>query len=99
MDIDDTKHSKQPPDDREIRCPRLGGQVTFSYCRREAMGKPCFKALDCWYQIFDSEAFFRKELGDDLFEQIFMTPPRPRLVTLVDLIAKATQTLKKDSES
>jgi len=73
--------------------------VTFSYCRREAMGKPCFKAVDCWHQSFDAEAFFRRELGDDLFEQIFMVPPKPRLVTLVDLIAQATLTLKKDSDS
>ncbi len=73
--------------------------MTFSYCRREALGKPCFKAVDCWYLFFDAERFFRRELGDELFEQIFMAPPRPRLVTLVDLITQATQTLKKDSDS
>ncbi len=99
MDSDKKKHSTPPPDDCEIRCRRLGGQVTFGYCRREAMGKPCFKAVDCWYQTFDAEAFFRKELGDDLFEEVFMAPPKPRMVTLVELIAQATQTLKKESKS
>jgi hypothetical protein len=79
----------QLADDREIRCPRLGGQVTFGYCRQEALGKPCFKAIDCWHSYFEAEMFFRSELGDDVFEQIFHAIPKPRLVTLVDLIAKA----------
>ena len=94
MDVNEATKSALPPDDREIRCPRLGGQVTFSYCRREASGKPCFKALDCWYEFFDAEAFFRRELGDEMFEKIFLAPPKPRLVTLVDLIEQATKTLK-----
>jgi len=95
------KQDSMPPpdDDREIRCPRLGGQVTFGYCRQEALGKPCFKALDCWHVYFDAETFFRTELGDAVFEQIFHVVPRPRLVTLVDLIAKARNSLEKGSDS
>lgn len=103
MDIrltgDKQHHMPHPDDDREMRCPRLGGQVTFGYCRQEASGNPCFKALDCWHVHFDAEHFFRMELGDTVFEQIFHAPPKPRLVTLVDLIAKARGTVEKSADS
>lgn len=96
---DESSQVAYPADDREIRCPRLGGQVTFGYCRQEALGKPCFKAVDCWYSYFEAEIFFRGELGDDVFEQIFHAIPKPRLVTLVDLIAKARSMVEKSGES
>jgi len=51
-------------DQRQRRCPRLGGPVTFLYCRTcgdETM--PCFKVLDCWWELFDVVAFFQKVLS------------------------------------
>lgn len=98
--IGDERSSVAPPDDdREIRCPRLGGQVTFGYCRQEALGKPCFKTMDCWHPYFEAEIFFRGELGDDVFEQIFHAVPKPRLVTLVDLIAQARSKVETADDS
>ncbi|MDQ1239396.1 MAG: hypothetical protein QG577_1582 [Thermodesulfobacteriota bacterium] len=42
---------------------------------------------------------FRCELGDDVFEQIFHAIPKPRLVTLVDLIAKARSVVETAGDS
>lgn len=78
-----------PFEEKEIRCPRLGGPVTFWYCRREHLGKPCHKALDCWAAYFDVESFFRDQLTPEEFLERFHTPPQTKIVTLLDLIEKA----------
>ena len=36
------------------RCPRLGGEVAFGYCKVCGGEKtPCFKVFDCWWERFD----------------------------------------------
>jgi hypothetical protein len=39
------------------RCPRLGHELTFGYCRQESRGKPCRLILDCWWERFDAQQF------------------------------------------
>ena len=80
-----------------IRCPRLGHQVSFSYCRKENQGFPCFKALDCWYEHFLIEEFFRKELMAEEWKNIFETPPKPKMLSLLELIEEAKKRTEKES--
>ena len=70
-----TKKSTPPGDDYTIRCPRLGHQISFTYCRSENMGYPCFKTLDCWFQHFPVEEYLRKELTPDEWEKAFAGRP------------------------
>jgi len=49
----------------KIRCPKLGHEVEFDYCRRENNGLPCSRAIMCWSGYFDVESFFRIELSPD----------------------------------
>ena len=72
-----------------IRCRRLGNPVPFSYCRIESKGSPCFKIIDCWYEDFMVEDFLRQELTADEWERIFDQPPRPKVLTLIELIEEA----------
>ncbi len=78
-----------PPDEFEIRCPRLGNQVPFSYCCGENGGLPCAKTLICWSPYFPVEEFLRDKLGPKEWRRAFETPPPPKLLTLVELIEKA----------
>lgn len=79
-----------PPDPSvTIRCPRLGHQIHFGYCRKENMGHPCFKTLDCWYPHFEVVEFFRSELTEDQFNRAFRVRAAPKMASLVDLIRKA----------
>jgi len=80
---------KPPGDDYMIRCPRLGHQISFSYCRSENRGLPCFKTLDCWFEHFLVEAFLRKELTPEAWKKVFQHPPKPKLLSLVELIEEA----------
>lgn len=78
-----------PGDDYRIRCRRLGHEVPFSYCRSESRGLPCFKTIDCWYDHFLVEDLLRRELRQEEWDLVFAGPPRPKVLTLVDLIEQA----------
>ncbi len=84
------ERKKTPPDDEyTIRCPRLGHQISFSYCRSENRGLPCFKTLDCWYSHFQVEELLKKELSPEEWDKTFAAPPKPKLLSLVELIEQA----------
>ncbi len=92
------KKEKTPPkDDYSIRCPRLGHQIPFSYCRVENRGSPCFKTLDCWYAHFLVEEFLRENLTPEEWEKAFERPVRPKVLTLMELVQQAKEQKKDDS--
>ncbi len=78
------------------RCPRLGGPVSFEYCRTAAGegGLPCFKVMDCWWEIFDIEDYLRVHLSAEDFEKIVKSRPKPKLQSLVELIQEAQNRVK-----
>lgn len=76
-------------DDVKIRCPRLGHQINFAYCRVENHGLPCFKSLDCWYQYFQVEAYLRGQLTGEQWDSVFSKPPQPKMLSLLEMIEQA----------
>ena len=91
------KNAGTPPgDDFEIRCPRLGNAVAFSYCRIESQGLPCFKIVDCWYEHFMIEDFLRQALKPDEWEKVFNRPRKAKVLTLVELIEEAKRGAKEE---
>lgn len=80
----------KPPDDTfQIRCPKLGHQIHFSYCRKENFGLPCIKTLNCWFPYFKVEQYLREELGSDEYEQAFEKSVKPKIQSLMELIDQA----------
>lgn len=79
------------PDDLERRCPRLGGEVAFNYCKVGGDGKmPCFKVFDCWWERFDVVAHMKACLSPDAFDTLAAhRPPPDKMTSLVDLIRQA----------
>jgi hypothetical protein len=83
-------------DDMQRRCPRLGGQVPFSYCRSsEASGEPCPKVFDCWWERFDVVDFFRRRLPSDAFSKLQNVPLPDKVASLVDLVRQAKNRVQK----
>jgi len=77
-------------DPLERRCPRLGGPVTFAYCRcGDIDGQPCFKIFDCWWERFDVVALMRELLPPDAFARLSQSRPAPKIASLLDVIAQA----------
>jgi hypothetical protein len=81
--------AQPPPDDYKIRCPRLGHQINFLYCRYENTGLPCFKSLDCWFEHFQVETYLKAELTEEEWERLFCKKPRAKMASLLELIEQA----------
>ena len=83
---------KQPPEDTfQIRCPKLGHQIHFSYCRKENFGLPCVKTLNCWYPYFRVELYLKEELSPVEYEQAFEKNAKPKIQSLMELIEQAQE--------
>jgi hypothetical protein len=77
------------------RCPRLGDIISFSYCRAcEEDGRPCPKALDCWWEHFDVVGYFRRTLSAEAFDRLSTSRPPEKITSLVDLIQQARKRCK-----
>ncbi|HIJ57415.1 MAG TPA: hypothetical protein HPQ03_15015 [Deltaproteobacteria bacterium] len=74
------------------RCPRLGGPVSFRYCRLSSgENRPCFKIFDCWWESFDVVSHMKSNLPEEQFEELLndRCRPKPKLSSLVELIQQA----------
>ena len=83
MADDITRH-----DHRRRRCPMLGHEVPFSYCRQPGAHTPCRKIFDCWWQTFDVVGFMREHHTEEEIQRI-LTPRNDKRVSLVELIRRA----------
>ena len=87
-------------DHLERRCPRLGGAVTFSYCRCvDDNGKPCWKVFDCWWEVFDVVAYFKSRLDKASFEKIASTRPKPKITSILEMVEQAKKRTAEDGPS
>lgn len=72
------------------RCPRLGGEVHFSYCRTCGESNAfCFKVLDCWWERFDVSSYLKARLTEAAFEALESAKPPSKVGSLIDLIEQA----------
>jgi len=83
-------------DDRIIRCPRIGGEVNFRFCRCENNMFPCGWIIGCWHERIDIHEFLKGHYSTEELDRIF-TLPRPKVESLVNLIEQAKQRKKKTS--
>jgi hypothetical protein len=81
-------------DHLEIRCPKLGGQVTFAYCRREAGTIPCQRTVVCWQRTFPVEAFLESILSEEDWVRWANQNPKEKMTTLLELIEEAKKRLQ-----
>jgi hypothetical protein len=65
--------------DLNLRCPHLGHEVPFGYCRRESDGKPCRLILNCWRDNFDVQSFLKAHLTEEAMAHIRQTDGPPTL--------------------
>ena len=76
-------------DNLDIRCPRLGREVTFAYCQREGGDLPCPRILACWQPYFPVETYLRKKLTQTEWNRCFNRQPQDKVTTLIELIEAA----------
>ena len=81
-------------DARCRRCPMLGHEVPFSYCRSPGRELPCGRIFDCWWEAFDVASFLRAHLDEQEIQQI-LAPREAKVTSLVDLIRRAKEAAEK----
>jgi hypothetical protein len=90
---------EESKDHLERRCPRLGGVVSFHYCRTGGDNVAvCWKVFDCWWEYFDVVGHLKKCLPEDKFNHIVNARPKPKIVSLVELIEQAQKRVEKQLE-
>ncbi|MBN1547305.1 MAG: hypothetical protein JW902_11645 [Syntrophaceae bacterium] len=82
---------KEQYDQLQCRCPRLGHEVAFSYCRQESGAMPCSRIIACWQAIFPVETYLRQEMAPDQWDVFCRREPQDKLTSLIELIGKARE--------
>jgi hypothetical protein len=72
------------------RCPMLGHDVPFSYCREPAQEIPCRKIYDCWWEQFDIKSFIAAHYSDEV-QKAIVQPPKPKMLSLLEIIEQASR--------
>ena len=80
---------KEKLEEKLMRCPRLGDEVTLLYCLKESKGLPCVRIAHCWSPIFDVEAFLKRILPPDEWRQFVDNLPKDKVVSIIELIEAA----------
>lgn len=81
-------------DHLEIRCPMLGHPLNFTYCRTTDGTTPCRRILNCWFERIPIQQFMQENFPPSVIERL-AEPPKPKMVSLFELIEKA-QKMKKN---
>lgn len=79
----------------EMRCPRLGGEVTFAYCRKIGDGLPCTRSLICWEAPFPVADYMARVLTEDEWRAVFEAPPKKRLDAILEAASQALEQSEK----
>jgi hypothetical protein len=80
-----------------IRCPQLGGEVPFSYCRTVNEDFPCRRIVVCWEFRIEISKFLGEHYSLDQIQRALAPPAKTRLNTILELIEKAKKT-KEEGE-
>jgi len=85
--------------DKEVlRCPRLGGEVPFSYCRTLQDRTPCDRIIICWELVFDIGSYLQDHYSPAEIQKFLHPTPKDKMTTLLDIIEQAKRNLKKDKK-
>ena len=81
-------------DDKMIRCPRLGDEVNFKYCRIMNDRLPCRLIVGCWQLRMDINKFLTDHYSKELMDKVFI-PSKPKIESLVALVEKAKEEIER----
>jgi hypothetical protein len=83
--------SLEAHDSLVIRCPQLGGEAPFRYCRTVQEGLPCRRVSACWCTLFDIDPFLRDHYAEDILRDATAPAARSRLEMILELVEKVRE--------
>ncbi len=72
-----------------IRCPQLGGEVPFRYCRIVSEDLPCRRIILCWEFRIEISKFLAEHYSIDQIQRALSLPIKSRVETIIESIEKA----------
>jgi hypothetical protein len=72
-----------------LRCPQLGGEVPFKYCRTVNDDLPCRRIMVCWEFRIEISKFLGEHYSLDQIHRALTPPAQTRIDTILELIEKA----------
>lgn len=84
-------------DKKETYCRMLGHVLSFQYCRTMQEGVPCGRILDCWFKVLPIQKFIQENYSEEKQKLIF-EPPKPKMISLVDILEKARKVKDKNQD-
>ncbi len=72
-----------------MRCPRLGHEITLSYCLQESVELPCERIMRCWSSAFDVASYLQNRLPEELWLKFINIQPKEKLAGIIELIEAA----------
>lgn len=79
-----------------IRCPQLGGEVPFRYCRIVNDDLPCRRIIICWEFRIEIERFLNENYSIDQIQRCLAPPTKSRMETILEIIEKAKRLKEGD---
>jgi hypothetical protein len=80
---------KRNTNNKMIRCPRLGDEITFSYCLQESVDLPCSRIVRCWSPFFDVESFLKANLAPEQWDRFANAGQPDKMTSLLEIIETA----------
>ncbi len=80
---------KTEHDHKLIRCPKLGDEMTFSYCLQEAGDLPCPRIVSCWFRTFDVAKVLEEHLTSEQRQRFEQSAPGDKVSSLIEIIERA----------
>ena len=80
-----------------IRCPQLGGEIPFRYCRTVNENLPCRKIMICWEFRIEMPKFLGEHYSIDQIQHALAPPVQTRLDTILEIIERAKK-MKEEGE-
>ncbi|MGB5219147.1 MAG: hypothetical protein WBN66_12710 [Smithella sp.] len=80
---------KTQHDDKLIRCPKLGDEITFSYCLQESGKLPCARIIRCWTPFLDVEKILKEIMEPEQWDKFTHSSSPDKMTSLIELIAAA----------
>jgi hypothetical protein len=69
------------------RCPMLGHEIAFAYCRQPGRSIPCARIYDCWWERFDIRGFLEAHYPPE--DLAALSAPRPgKVATLFQIVQR-----------
>ena len=80
---------KTEHDDKLIRCPKLGDEMTFAYCLQESGELPCARIVRCWSPFFDVESFIQQKMTPEQWDCFINSRHPDKVTSLIEMIEAA----------